>query len=230
MSSKKTIAHFIQQLHPLHRVVISLGLSAIAFIVIQNTDLNIFVKLLIVWNVYALSYCLTSWIVFFSRTCDQIMQHAKEEDGSRVFVYFVILLSSFASLFNVLLLISSDDATRTATFIYVPLTILGMLLSWMMVHITFAFHYAHLFYDDDDEGNSHKHAGGLNFPKENKPDYLDFAYFSFIIGMTFQVSDVQITSRNLRRLVLLHSLLAFGLNTFVVALTINLIAGLKNGQ
>ena len=228
MSTKKTIAHFIQQLHPLHRVVISLGLSVITFIGIQNTDLNIFVKLLIVWNVYALSYCLTSWIVFFSRTCDQIMQHAREEDGSRIFVYFVILLSSFASLFNVLLLISSDDATKTASFVYVPLTIFGMLLSWMMVHITFAFHYAHLFYDDDDEGNSHKHAGGLNFPNENKPDYLDFAYFSFIIGMTFQVSDVEITSKKLRRIVLLHSLLAFGLNTFVVALTINLIAGLKD--
>ena len=230
MSTKKTIAHFIKQLHPLHRVVISLGLSVITFIGIQNTDLNIFVKLLIVWNVYALSYCLTSWIVFFSRTCDQIMQHAREEDGSRIFVYFVILLSSFASLFNVLLLISSDDATKTASFVYVPLTILGMLLSWMMVHITFAFHYAHLFYDDDDEGNSHKHAGGLDFPNENKPDYLDFAYFSFIIGMTFQVSDVEITSKKLRRIVLLHSLLAFGLNTFVVALTINLIAGLKGEQ
>ena len=146
------------------------------------------------------------------------------------FISLVILLSSFASLFTVLLLISSKDLKDTTPYIYVPAAILGILLSWMMVHITFAFHYAHLYYDDDEEGNSHKNAGGLNFPNENKPDYLDFAYFSFIIGMTFQVSDVEVTSRKLRRMVLLHSLLAFGLNTFVVALTINLIAGLKNGQ
>ena len=227
MSTKKTIGKFIQQLHPLHRVLISLGLSAITFFCLQNTSLQQLVMLVIVWDVYALSYCSTSWIVFFARTCTQIRQHAREEDGSRIFVYLVILLSSFASLFTVLLLISSDELKDTTPYIYVPAAILGILLSWMMVHITFAFHYAHLYYDDDEEGNSHKHASGLDFPKEDKPDYLDFAYFSFIIGMTFQVSDVQITSRRLRRIVLLHSLLAFGLNTFVVALTINLIAGLK---
>lgn len=227
MSTKKNIAHFIQQLHPLHRVLISMGLSAITFFCLQNTNLKELVMLVIIWDVYALSYCITSWIVFFARTCTQIRQHAREEDGSRIFVYLVIMLSSFASLFTVLLLISSEDIKVTTPYIYLPAAILGILLSWMMVHITFTFHYAHLFYDDDDEGNSHKHAGGLNFPNENKPDYLDFAYFSFIIGMTFQVSDVEITSKKLRRIVLLHSLLAFGLNTFVVALTINLIAGLK---
>lgn len=227
MSTKKAIAHFIQQLHPLHRVLISLGLSAITFFCLQNTSLQELVMLVIVWDVYALSYCTTSWIVFFARTCEQIRQHAREEDGSRIFVYFVILLSSFASLFTVLLLISSDNLKDTSPYIYVPVAILGILLSWMMVHISFTFHYAHLYYDDDEDGNTHKHAGGLNFPNENKPDYLDFAYFSFIIGMTFQVSDVEITSKKLRRMVLLHSLLSFGLNTFVVALTINLIAGLK---
>ena len=229
MSTKKTIAHFIQQLHPLHRVLISLGLSGLTLLAIHNMHLNSLVLLILLWDVYALSYCLTSWIIFFARTCTQIRQHAREEDGSRIFVYFVILLSSFASLFTVLLLIISDEATETTKWVYVPVAIIGMLLSWMMVHITFTFHYAHLYYDDDESGSEHKHAGGLDFPNETKPDYLDFAYFSFIIGMTFQVSDVEITSRKLRRMVLLHSLLSFGLNTFVVALTINLIAGLKKG-
>ncbi len=66
------------------------------------------------------------------------------------------------------------------------------------------------------------------FQKENKPEYLDFAYFSFVIGMTFQVSDVEISGRLTRQTALVHSLLLFGFNTFVVALTINIIAGLKN--
>jgi uncharacterized membrane protein len=101
-----------------------------------------------------------------------------------------------------------------------------MLLSWIMVHTVFTFHYAHMYYDVPDEGSS-KISGGLDFPGEKEPDYIDFAYFSFVIGCTFQVSDVEISSRKIRRMALLHGLLSFGLNTFVVALTINLIAGLK---
>ena len=76
--------------------------------------------------------------------------------------------------------------------------------------------------DDTTVGNP------LDFPGNAKPDYLDFAYFAFVIGMTFQVSDVEIPSRTIRRTALAHSLLSFALNTFVVALTINLIAGLKH--
>jgi uncharacterized membrane protein len=68
----------------------------------------------------------------------------------------------------------------------------------------------------------------LIFPGKMKPDYLDFAYFSFVLGMTFQVSDVEIASQRIRRIALVHGLLSFTLNTFVVALTINLIAGLKH--
>jgi uncharacterized membrane protein len=102
----------------------------------------------------------------------------------------------------------------------------AMLFSWAIIHTTFGFHYANRYYDDA-EGDPKIHAGGLDFPNEKNPDYLDFAYFSFVIGMTFQVSDVTITSRKIRRLALLHGLISFALNTFVVALTINLIAGLK---
>ena len=229
MSTKKVIVNFLQDLKPLHRVLISLGLAGLTFLSIYNVELNLLVKLIILWDVYALSYCFTSWVVFFTFTYSQIKQRAREEDGSRVFVYFIIFLSSLASLFTVSLLIISPDTAETSSALYVPIAVVGMLLSWMIVHITFAFHYAHFYYDDDDDGNSHKNVGGLDFPNETEPDYLDFAYFSFVIGMTFQVSDVQITHRRLRRLVLLHSLLSFLLNTFVVALTINLIAGLKNG-
>ncbi len=84
----------------------------------------------------------------------------------------------------------------------------------------------HTCITDDDENDANKDAYGLEFPGNAKPNYLDFAYFSFVIGCTFQVSDVEISSPKIRRVVLFHGLLSFGLNTFVVALTINLIAGL----
>jgi len=71
-----------------------------------------------------------------------------------------------------------------------------------------------------------KHAGGLIFPGDRPPNYLDFAYFSFVIGMTCQVSDVQITSRRMRRISLFHSVLSFGFNTLILALLINTVSGL----
>ena len=126
---------------------------------------------------------------------------------------------------TVLLLIVSKQTSTDAAF-NLAVTVTSILLSWLMVHTTFTFHYAHLYYDDH-ENDSSRHAEGLDFPSEKMPNYLDFAYFAFVIGMTFQVSDVQITSGKLRRVALFHGLLAFALNTFVVAFTINIIAGLQ---
>lgn len=180
---------------------------------------------MIAWSVFALSYIITSCIVFFSQSSQDIRKHSKQEDGSRIYVFFLVVFTSFASLFAVLLLMSSRNTSDTPQMIFIPVAVSSMLFSWLMVHTIFAFHYAHLYYSDD-TGDSTKHAEGLEFPREKKPDYIDFVYFSFVIGMTFQVSDTAVTSRSIRRTVLLHGLLSFGLNAFVVALTINLIAGL----
>ena len=109
---------------------------------------------------------------------------------------------------------------------FVPATVCGMMLSWAMVHTLFAFHYAHDYYSPD-KNNKTKSVGGLDFPGKDEPDYIDFAYFAFVIGCTFQVSDVEISSRKIRRLALVHQLISFALNTFVVALTINLNCGVK---
>jgi uncharacterized membrane protein len=97
-------------------------------------------------------------------------------------------------------------------------------LSWMLTHAVFALRYAHEFYTRT--GDAEKPDGGLEFPGEPDPDYWDFLYFSAVLGMTFQVSDVQITSRKFRRLATLHGLLGFMFNTVIVALTVNLASGL----
>jgi uncharacterized membrane protein len=108
----------------------------------------------------------------------------------------------------------------------VPITVAGMLLSWIMVHTLFAFHYAHDYYMPHKTDKT-RHTGGLDFPGNERPDYIDFAYFSFVIGCTFQVSDIEISSKKIRRLVFVHQLISFGLNTFVLALSINLVASLS---
>lgn len=125
-----------------------------------------------------------------------------------------------------MLIISKDDAVRETSY-YLPTVISAMILAWATVHTQFLFHYAHEYYDKDEKWNK-KQAEGLNFPGDEYPDYLDFAYYSFCIGCTFQVSDVETTSKRLRNITLIHSLISFFMNTFVVALTINMIAGLSN--
>jgi len=226
-SAKKKGSNIFLRMRPLTRLMISLLLATIVFLLIMNIDLAVLVKIMIAWAAFALSFIVTSWIVFFMRTTTEIREHSREEDGSRLYVLLLILLTSFASLFTVLLLMLSGTAKDTPQIIYIPVAISGMLFSWVMVHTIFGFHYAHLYYANDTNDPT-KHAEGLEFPKEKKPDYIDFAYFSFVLGMTFQVSDVDITSRVIRRVALFHGMLSFALNTFVVALTINLIAGLMN--
>jgi len=210
---------------PLHRVSISLVVTIIIFFLVRQTHYNRLMIGTILWDVFTLSYVVLSWIVFFTSSIDQMKYKASLEDGGRYFVFFIIVLSSFASMVTVTMLVTSKDTADIPQAIYLPVIISGILLSWIMIHTTYVFYYAHLYYDLNDATGKIK--GGLEFPNCTNPDYIDFAYFSFIIGMTFQVSDVQISSRNVRHKALAHSLLAFALNTFVVALTINLIAGLK---
>ena len=219
--------NILLRMHPLHRIGISLLLAIIAFFLVRT---NIAVPLLLVmvsWVVFSSSFIIMSWVVLFKRPVAEIRKKAISDDGSVTMVSIMTLVSSFASMFTVLLLMISKHQQQTGHWLFIPVSIGGMLLSWVMVHTIFTFHYAHKYYGNDDEEKS-KPAEGLEFPGTEKPDYIDFAYFSFVIGCTFQVSDTEITSRTIRRIVLLHSLLSFALNTFVVALTINFIASLMN--
>jgi uncharacterized membrane protein len=97
----------------------------------------------------------------------------------------------------------------------------AVVIAWLLTHTAYALRYAHLYYRDDDNG-----VGGLVFPGDEQPDAVDFAYFSFTIGMCFQVSDVTITSRPIRREVLFHGCLSFAYNTAVLALALNVGFGL----
>jgi uncharacterized membrane protein len=103
-------------------------------------------------------------------------------------------------------------------YLLLALCILTVVSAWALTHTAYALRYAHLYYRDDDDGE-----GGLEFPGKIDPDGVDFAYFAFTLGMCFQVSDVTITSRAIRRTVLSHALLAFLYNTVVVALALNFV-------
>jgi uncharacterized membrane protein len=222
--NKNSSINIFLQMHPVQRIALALLFAFIIYFVIPK-DISNLIKWMLLWDVFSLSFLILCWIVLAKRPVPEIRKMAKQDDGSALFVFVLILITSFVSMLTVLLLVRSQD--NNSSILYLPVSIAGILFSWIMVHSIYTFHYAHMYYDDDKK-NPGKDAYGLEFPEDDpRPNYIDFAYFSFTIGCTFQVSDVEISSPKIRRVVLLHGLLSFALNTFVIALTINLIAGFK---
>ncbi len=214
-------------MHPLQRLGVALAGAAAAYAFFPKEKTSWLLQVMGAWVAFSALYIFLCWVVLLTRPVAEIRKVAATDDGSVAYVFAMILLGSIASMFAVLMLLISKDEHTDNRVLFVAVTVGGMLLSWLLVHTVFTFHYAHRYYDNDAKDAS-KPALGLDFPGDEAPDYLDFTYFSFVIACTFQVSDVQITSRRIRHVVLLHGLLSFGLNTFVVALTINIIAGFMN--
>jgi uncharacterized membrane protein len=148
---------------------------------------------------------------------DRMRRRAQAIDTGR----WVVLLSGVLLAAVVLGALGVElHAAKSGGLLGLVVSVLSVILSWLFLNVMFAIHYAHGYYGDLGE----KHTG-LDFPDTPEPDYWDFAYFSIVIGMTFQVSDVQITSKYLRRVVLMHSVIAFFFNVFIIAVTVNIVAG-----
>lgn len=226
MNKKWNAASLLTRMHPLQRILLSVFLAALVWLFVRNIHQTVLLTIISTWCAFAFSYIITSWVVMFSRSLEQIKKMAKEEDGSKSFVVVFTVIASIAALVTVLIMVISSGNTEKNELLTVLVCFFSVMLSWFLVHTILTFHYAHIFYDDDVLGTK-QYRGGLIFPDDDEPNYLDFAYFSFIIGMTFQVSDVEVTDKKIRRLVLLHGLISFLLNTFVVAITVNFIAGLS---
>jgi len=137
------------------------------------------------------------------------------------------VIAACAALFAVGFLIKAHKSQSGGHFaIHLLLTLCTVMFSWALLHTVYSLRYAHTYYGDSDKTGVQQHAGGLIFPGDRPPNYFDFAYFSFVIGMTCQVSDVQITSHRMRRITLFHSILSFAFNTVILALLINTVSGL----
>ncbi len=151
--------------------------------------------------------------------------NAERQDEGAWTIFWITLAGVVFSFAAVTVVLSGTKdlpgAQRNAIVALVGVT---LFTSWLLTHVVFGLRYAHEFYARDAGGPGVD--GGLEFPGSEPPDYWDFLYFSIVLGMTFQVSDVQITSRKLRRLATVHGLLAFLFNTVIVALTVNIAASL----
>jgi uncharacterized membrane protein len=176
------------------------------------------------WDVGAMTHLLFIWWLIWASDPRETQCRAAAADPGRTVVWVLVLAASFFSLFaGVFVLRHAKNCEPDKSVLLVALCIVAIVASWALTHTAYTLRYAHLYYRDDD-----KKKGSLTFPGDRKPDDLDFAYFAFTIGMCFQVSDVAITSSQIRRAVLTQALLSFTYNTVILALVLNLLFGVFN--
>ncbi|MDJ0364322.1 DUF1345 domain-containing protein [Hymenobacter sp. H14-R3] len=183
------------------------------------------IRLIISWDAFAITALALIWLGMNMADAARIRAIAAKEDLSRLLSFVFVLVAAAASLLAVVLLLSTTHSLPPGQLAsHIALSGVAVATSWLLVHTVFTLRYAHIYYDAGPDGND---VGGLDFPGDEKePDYLDIAYFAFVVGMTAQTADVAISSRGLRRLALLHGLISFVFNTALVALVINGVAGI----
>lgn len=177
-------------------------------------------RLLAAWDVGLVVYLALAARFRQRHDVNAIRKRAAEQDEGGFAILALSIVATFASL--VAVVFALVGAKQGNAPLAITLTIVTIVLSWTFVHTIFAFHYAHEYYGRGRDNI----IGGLKFPDDKAPDYSDFLYFSLVIGMTSQVSDVQITSKELRRMASMHGVLSFFFNLVVLALTVNVVANL----
>jgi len=177
------------------------------------------------WCVGGATYLILAYRVMSRCQSDRIRSRAAHQDDSGIVILALILLAIFASFAAIFGLVTeAKETSRGAKLVYVGLAAATILTSWAVMQVAFTLHYAHEHYAP--HNLTRDGTGSLDFPNDLHPDYWDFLYFATSIGATSQTSDVAIRSKGLRRLVTLHSIVAFFFNTMVLAMTINLAASM----
>jgi uncharacterized membrane protein len=197
------------------RTFISIAIGIVAFFLLPNS-LRLMTRLLIGWDIFVAAYLVLVYTLVFRSGLAHIRRNAILQDDGRFLILLVTAVGAFASIAAI---IFELDGTHRGTP-ELALATLTIALSWAAVHTTFALHYAHEFYRG-------MKPGGLDFPKgheDDDPDYWDFVYFSFVIGMTAQVSDVGVTDKIIRRTATVHGIISFVFNTALLALMVNIAA------
>jgi len=176
------------------------------------------VSSLLGWNVAALSWMGWVWRALIGKDSAATGHLARSEDSSRTAADAILVCASVASLLGVAFaLLKAAGESGTAHALETAVAALTVVCSWAAVHTLFTLRYARLYYAED---------GGIDFHDGRTPDFTDFAYVAFTLGMTYQVSDTELTSKPIRMTALRHALLSYLFGTVVVAMTINVVAGL----
>jgi uncharacterized membrane protein len=197
------------------RTFISILVGIAAFLLLPGS-LRLVTRLLIGWDTFIALYLLLVYTMVWRSGLPHIRRNAVLQDDGRFVILLVTALGAFASIAAILLELGASHRSGPQ----LTLATVTIALSWAAVHTTFALHYAHDYYRG-------AKPGGLQFPsgdQHDHADYWDFVYFSFVIGMTAQVSDVGITDKTIRRTATAHGIISFVFNTALLALMVNIAA------
>jgi uncharacterized membrane protein len=202
-------------------LVVVLGVFVYA---IGPTAVPVANRVLVTWNAASLAYLLLYWSTILHADAHVTRERAGTYDQAARIIFLLVTTAACASLVAIGFVmgdVKSLDFWPKA--LHFGLSIAALVLSWLLIHTVFAFHYARRYYAPAsvDEGP----AGGLKFPGVDEPAYSDFAYYAFVLGMTSQVSDVSVTTAQMRRTTLAHGVLSFMFNIAVLAMSINVISG-----
>jgi uncharacterized membrane protein len=197
------------------RIFISILVGIVAFFLLPGS-LRLVTRLVIGWDVFIALYLVLVYTMVFRSGLAHIKRNAALQDDGRFLIPLVTVLGAFASLAAIIFELGASKHSMPG----LALATATIALSWASVHTTFALHYAHDYYRG-------AKPGGLQFPSgdtHEHADYWDFVYFSFVIGMTAQVSDVGITDKTIRRTATVHGIISFIFNTALLALMVNIAA------
>lgn len=176
------------------------------------------------WCAGVAVYLLLAWWLCVRFDAQRTRERAQAQDEPNVVLFLLMLLATLACVAAIIAMMQqSRDLSGLQRTLHVALSMGALAASWLFMQTMFAFHYAHRYYQAEQRLQPDR--AGLQFPGGLDPDYFDFLYYAHVVGMTSQVSDVQVTSRDMRRLTLLHSVLSFGFNMLILALSINVVAG-----
>lgn len=198
------------------RLWLAIALGCVVYAVAPG-HWRVVTRLLLAWDVAIAFYLIWAAAVMAKSPVVEIRKHSAAQDEGAFAIMVLTVVAAISSLAAIFFELAAGADALPGPWSY-ALAIATVILSWMFIHTIFALHYAHDFY-----GNG-KRANGLKFPGDDRPDYWDFVYFSFVVGMTFQVSDVAVTNKWIRRSVVAHGALSFLFTTMIVALTVNMAA------
>lgn len=222
-SPPKPLAPLPVRVVRLHAKLVIAAIVGLAVIVLTPFDLRLPTRLLIGWDVGVALYLVLIHTMAGHYDLARIRKRAAEQDEGALAILLLTIAATFASLVAIVFDLGGLRQTPNVHAVVPVLhAMFTILLSWFFVHTIFAIHYTHEYYGERRDGI----LGGLNFPEDKEPDYWDFLYFSLVIGMTSQVSDVAVTSKSIRRLVALHGTLSFFFNLTILALTVNMVSNI----
>ena len=176
------------------------------------------------WSFGVAVYLALAWWLCERFDDRQTRERAQAQDEPSVVLFLLMLVATLACVAAILVMMQqSKDLSGIARTLHIAVSVVSLIASWLFIQTIFAFRYAHRYYQE--EQNHEPDGTGLLFPGGQDPDYFDFLYYACVVGMTSQVSDVQVTSREMRRLTMVHSVLSFAFNMLILALSINVVAG-----